>query len=70
MDGEAVHLMAGGEGVVGSISKLRKNKLRSLGTEWSISKVGTPPYHNSDRTHVPVASNNNNNNNNINLALS
>ena len=39
------------------------NKQRSLGTEWSMSKVGTQPPHNSDKPHVLVASTNNTKNN-------
>ena len=39
------------------------NKRRSLGPEWSMSEVGTPPPHNSDEPHGLVASTNNNNNN-------
>ena len=64
-DWEEGHRTAGGEDGAGPISKPRNNKLRSLGPEWSMSKVGTPLHHNSDKPHVLVASNNNNNNNNI-----
>ena len=55
--------MEGGEGGADPISKLRKNKRPSLGPEWSMSEVGTPPPHNSNKPHRLVASNNNNNNN-------
>ena len=51
--------MVEGEGGAGPIS-VRNNKRRSLGPEWSISKVGTPPPHNSDKPHGLVASINNN----------
>ena len=44
----------------GPIRKLRNNKRQSLGLEWSVSEVGTPPPHNSDKPHGLVASNNNN----------
>ena len=36
-----------------------KNKRRSLGPEWSMSKVGTPTPHNSEKPHIMVASINN-----------
>ena len=39
--GEAGHNMTGGEVGASPISKLRNNKRRSLGLEWSMSKVGT-----------------------------
>ena len=48
---------AEGEGGSGPISKLRKNKRRSLGPEWSISEYGTPPPHNSDKPHGLVFTN-------------
>ena len=51
----------GGEGGVVSISKLRNNKQQSLGPEWSMSEVGTPPPHNLDKHHGLVESINNNN---------
>ena len=63
MAGEAVNWTAGGEGGAGPISKIRKNKRRILGPEWSMSEVGTPLPHNRERSHGLVASNNNNNNN-------
>ena len=50
--------MAGGEGGVGPIS-VRNNKQRSLGPEWSMSEVGTPPPHNPDKPHRLVDSINN-----------
>ena len=37
------------------------NKQRSLGLKWSMSEVGTPPPHNSDKPHGLVTSINNNN---------
>ena len=52
--------MVEGEGGAGPI-RLRNNKRRSLGPEWSMSEVGTPPPHNSDKTHGLGASINNNN---------
>ena len=52
--------MAGGEGGAASIS-IRNNKRQILGTDWSMSEVGTPPPHNSDKLHGLVASINNNN---------
>ena len=55
-------MMAGGEGGAGSI-RVRNNKQRSLGPEWSMSEVGTPPPHNPDKPHRLVTSINNNNNN-------
>ena len=48
-------------GWVGPIIKLHNNKRQSLGLEWSMSKVGTPPSHNYDKPHELVASNNKNN---------
>ena len=48
--------MVEGEGGAGPI-RLRNNKRRSLGPEWSMSEVGTPPSHNWDKPHVLVASN-------------
>ena len=66
MAGEVVHRMERGEGGAGPISRLRKNKLWSLGTEWPMSEVRTPPPHNLNKHHGLVASNNNNNNNNNN----
>ena len=60
--GEEGNRTAGGEGGEVPISKLRNNKLQSLGPKWSMSEVGTPPLHNLDKPHVLVASNNNNNN--------
>ena len=38
------------------------NKRRSLGPEWSMSKVGTPPPYNLDKPHGLMASTNNKNN--------
>ena len=55
------HQTSGGEGGAGTISKLRNNKQRSLGPEWSMSKVGNPPPHQLDKPHGLVASINNNN---------
>ena len=60
--GEAGHREEGGKCVVGPITKLLKNKRRSLGLQWSMSEVGTPPNHNSDKYHVLAAINNNNKN--------
>ena len=54
--------MAGGEGRTGPI-RVHNNKRRSLGPEWSMSEVGTPPPHNLDKPHGLVASINNNSNN-------
>ena len=48
---------AGGEGGVGSISKLCNSKRQSLGPEWSMYEVGTSPSHESDIHHVLLASN-------------
>ena len=53
--------MAVGESGAGPIS-VRNNKQCSLGLEWLMSKVGTPPLHNLDKPHVLVASINNNKN--------
>ena len=61
MAGEAGHRMAQGKGWEGPISKLRNNNRRSLGLEWSMSKVGNPPPHNSEKPHGLVASINYNN---------
>ena len=47
----------GGEGGVVSISKLRNNKRRILGLEWSMSEDGTPPPNNSDKPRGLVVSN-------------
>ena len=46
----------GAEGYIKS-----NNKQQLLGTEWSMSEVGTPPPHNSDKPHGLVDSINNNN---------
>ena len=51
MDGEVVHRTAGGEGGADPISKLCTNNRQSLGLEWSMYEVGTPPPHNSYRPH-------------------
>ena len=59
--GEEGNWTAGGEGGAGPISKVPNNKRRSLGSEWSMSKVGNPPPHNSEKYHGLVAINNNNN---------
>ena len=45
----------------GGLISVRNNKRQILGTEWSISEVGTPPPHNSDKPHGLVDSINNNN---------
>ena len=58
------HRTAGREGGLGPIRKIRNDKRRSLGMEWSMSEVGNPPPHNLDKPHGLVASINNNNNNN------
>ena len=58
--GDSGHRTAGGEGGASPIS-IHKNKRHSLGPEWSMSEVGTPPPHNSDKPHGMVASINNNN---------
>ena len=50
---------AGGEGGAGPIS-ICNHKQRSLGPEWSMSKVGTPPPHSSDKSHGLVESINKN----------
>ena len=44
-------------------TQVRNNKGRSLGPDWSMYKVRTPPPHILDKSHVLVESNNNNNNN-------
>ena len=49
----------GGAGGAVPISKLRNNTRQSLGMQWSMSEVGTPPLHNSNKPHGLVASNNN-----------
>ena len=57
-----------GGGGAGPIS-IRTNKLRSLGLEWSMSEVGTPPPHNSYKPRglgASIHNNNNNKNNNYN----
>ena len=54
--GEAGHRTAGGESMEDPMSKLRNNKIRILGTEWSMYEVGTPPHHNLDKPHGLVAS--------------
>ena len=61
-EGEAGNPTAGREVGAGPISKLRNNKRRSLGPEWSMSEVGTMPPQNLDKPHRLVASINNNNN--------
>ena len=61
MKGAAVYQAEGGEGEAVTIRKLRNNKRRILGLEWSMSEVGTPPPHNLDKPHGLVASINNNN---------
>ena len=42
------------EGAGGFRSKVHNNKRRSLGMEWSLSKFGTPPPHDSDIPNGPV----------------
>ena len=37
------------------------NKRRSLGPEWSMSEVGNPPPHNTEKPHRMVAITNNKN---------
>ena len=59
--GKAGHRTAKGEGMAGPIRKLRNNNRKSLGPEWSMSKVGTPPPHNLDKLHGLVATIKNNN---------
>ena len=54
--------MSGREGGAVPIS-VRNNNQWSLGMEWSISEVGTPPPYNLKKPHGLVASINNNNNN-------
>ena len=44
---ETGHSMTGGEDGAVQIS-VCNNKRRSLGLEWSMSEVGTPPPHNSE----------------------
>ena len=56
--GEEVNQMVRVESGAGPISKLHNNKQRSLGPEWSMSEVGTPPPHNMDKPHGMVTSNN------------
>ena len=46
---------------MGPISKLRRKKRQSLVSEWSMSEVGIPPPHNSEKPHGLGASINNNN---------
>ena len=58
--GEEGYRMAGGEGGAVPIITLHNNRRRSLGLEWSMCEVGTPPPHNLGETHGLVASNNNN----------
>ena len=41
----------------GFIFNVRDNKQQSLGPEWSLSEVGTPPPHDSDIPHGLVESN-------------
>ena len=55
------HRMVRGEGVAVSII-VRNNNRRILGLEWSMSEVGTPSPHNSDKAHGLVSSTNNNKN--------
>ena len=61
-DGEAGNQMAQRYCGAGPIS-LFNNKQQNLGLVWSMSGVGTPPPHNSDKPHGLVASINNNSNN-------
>ena len=49
--GEAVHWTEKVEGRAGLMSKLRNNKQWSLGPEWSMYEVGTPPPHNLYKPH-------------------
>ena len=63
-DGETGHHMA--EGDYGAVSiSLRNHNCLSLGPEGSMSKVGTPPPQNLDKSHGLVVSININNNNNM-----
>ena len=48
---------------LGGFIGVRNNKRQILVMEWSMSKVGTPPPHNSDKPHILMDSINNNNNN-------
>ena len=45
----------------GGLISVRNNKRQILGPEWSMSEVGTPPPHNSEKPHGLVESINNNN---------
>ena len=44
----------------GGLITEHNNKRKILGMEWSMSEVGTPPPHNSDKPHGMVESINNN----------
>ena len=55
-DPETGEEKGGAEGYIKS-----NNKQWILGLEWSMSEVGTPPPHNSDKPHGLVDSINNNN---------
>ena len=44
----------------GGLISVRNNKRRILGPEWSMSEVGTPSTHNSNKPHGLVDSINNN----------
>ena len=57
-DPENGRIKCGAEGYIKS-----NNKQRILVLEWSMSEVGTPPLHNSDKTHGLVDSIINNNKN-------
>ena len=59
LSGEAGYGMSGGEVWAGPIS-VRNNKRRFLGSEWSMSEVGTPPPHISEKPNGLVAIINNN----------
>ena len=61
--GEEGHWTSVEEGGEGPIIKIRNNNKRSLGPEWSMSEVGTPPPHDSEKPHVLVYIINKNNNN-------
>ena len=49
----------------GGLMSVCNNRLRILGTEWSMSEVGTPPPYNLDKPHRMVDSIINNNNTNV-----
>ena len=57
---EEGHTKTGVDFGAGPIRKLRNNKQRIIGPEWSMYEAGAPPPHNMEKPHGMVAIENNN----------